>query len=458
MNAPVVTPVTDPGVIATKAPSTHAMSRLVQAVRDLAAARDLDQVVEIVRHAARELVDADGATFVLRDEGQCYYVDEDAIQPLWRGQRFPLDACISGWSMLHNEQVVIPDIYLDDRIPHVAYRPTFVKSLVMTPIRTAEPVGSIGTYWASERVATPAERELLLALADSTSVAMESIRVLDELEGRVAERTLELEASNRDLAAFAHVAAHDLKAPLATITGYAELIADMDAASMSSEGTNALDTVRRQAARMAGLIDAVLSYSTASTTPLSVSTIDLNDVTDSVLSDLADLIASRGASVEVARPASCAGLGAAAGEGGAEPGGQRDQLRRPGGAASSDRGRGARRRGPRPGQRQRRRGRARLSASRSSTCSREATPASSRQGLASGWHSPDAWWRATAGRSWSLTAKAEARASRWCCPAACRPTGENTEALALIRSSAFANRRLQPVTHFRWHMALKRRA
>ena len=55
------------------------MSRLVQAVGDLAAARDLDRVVEIVRHAARELVEADGATFLLRDEGQCFYVDEDAI-------------------------------------------------------------------------------------------------------------------------------------------------------------------------------------------------------------------------------------------------------------------------------------------------------------------------------------------------------------------------------------------
>ena len=73
MNAPVLAPANDPGLSATAAPSTHAMSRLVQAVRDLAAARDLDQVVEIVRHAARELVDADGATFVLRDEGQCFY-------------------------------------------------------------------------------------------------------------------------------------------------------------------------------------------------------------------------------------------------------------------------------------------------------------------------------------------------------------------------------------------------
>lgn len=281
------------------APSTTAMSRLVQAVRDLASARDLDRVVEIVRHAARELVDADGATFVLRSRGQCYYVDEDAIEPLWRGQRFPLEACISGWSMLHREQVVIPDIYTDDRIPHDAYRPTFVKSLVMTPIRTREPVGSIGTYWADEHEATSVERELLLALADSTSVAMESIRVLDELEGRVAERTRELEATNRDLAAFAQIAAHDLKSPLTTISGYAELIADTESDAMSPEGVDALDTVRRQASRMSGLIDAVLSYSTASTTPLTVSTIDLRALADGVVRDLAHLVARRAAVVEV---------------------------------------------------------------------------------------------------------------------------------------------------------------
>ncbi|WP_341926677.1 ATP-binding protein [Nocardioides psychrotolerans] len=284
---------------APSAPSLPAMSRLVQAVRDLAAARDLERIVEIVRHAARELVDADGATFVLRDAGQCFYVDEDAIQPLWRGQRFPLQACISGWAMLNGEQVVIPDIYLDDRIPHVAYRPTFVRSLVMTPIRTAEPVGSIGTYWADEHEATPAERELLLALADSTSVAMESIRLLDELEGRVAERTRELEATNRDLAAFAHVAAHDLKAPLATISGYAELIADMEAASLSAEGTSALGAVRRQATRMSDLIDAVLAYSTATTTALELEVVDLGEVTASVLRDLEELIVARGAEVEV---------------------------------------------------------------------------------------------------------------------------------------------------------------
>jgi signal transduction histidine kinase len=162
------------------------MERLVGAVRDLAAARGLDDIVEIVRHAARELAGADGATFVLRDNGRCYYVDEDAIEPLWSGLRFPMDACISGWAMIHAEQVVIEDIYVDDRIPHEAYRPTFVRSLAMTPIRTADPVGAIGVYWAGTHEATPTECTLLQALADSTAVAMENVRVLAELEERRA--------------------------------------------------------------------------------------------------------------------------------------------------------------------------------------------------------------------------------------------------------------------------------
>jgi hypothetical protein len=60
---------------------SHA-KRLTQAVQELSMARDPDAVVEVVRHAARELVGADGATFVLRDNEQCFYRDENAICPL----------------------------------------------------------------------------------------------------------------------------------------------------------------------------------------------------------------------------------------------------------------------------------------------------------------------------------------------------------------------------------------
>jgi len=48
----------------------------------------------------------------------------------------------------------------------------------MMPILTLAPVGAIGVYWARPHRATTEEVELLAALADSTSVAMESVELL----------------------------------------------------------------------------------------------------------------------------------------------------------------------------------------------------------------------------------------------------------------------------------------
>ena len=172
----------------------HAMERLLEVVQQLSLARDLQGVMQIVRRAARELTGADGATFVLRDGDRCFYADEDAIAPLWKGQRFPLETCISGWVMVHREAAAIEDIYADARIPADAYRPTFVRSLAMVPIRTLDPVGAIGNYWASRHLPTQAELRVLRALADTTAVAMENLRVYEELEARVAQRTAALQA------------------------------------------------------------------------------------------------------------------------------------------------------------------------------------------------------------------------------------------------------------------------
>jgi len=207
------------------------MLRLVGAVQELSLARNLDAVMAIVRRKARELTAADGATFVLRDGSFCHYADEDAIAPLWKGQRFPIDSCISGWTMQHREPVVIEDIYADPRIPRDWYRPTFVKSLVMVPIRTLSPVGAIGNYWAKQHRATDEQVQLLAALADSTSVAMENIEVYRTLEQRIEQRTAELAASRAELAhkhaalalaqrqkeQMAALLAHDLKSPASGI-------------------------------------------------------------------------------------------------------------------------------------------------------------------------------------------------------------------------------------------------
>lgn len=154
---------------------------LIETIEALSATRTISEVAEVVRKAARKVSGADGIAFVLRDQGQCWYFDEDAIGPLWKGKRFPLTACISGWAMLNRQTVIIPDIYQDDRIPHDAYRPTFVKSLVMTPVRLDDPVAAIGAYWAQEHVPAPEIVKKLQVIARATASALESGRLYETL-------------------------------------------------------------------------------------------------------------------------------------------------------------------------------------------------------------------------------------------------------------------------------------
>ncbi len=248
-----------------------AMLLLIDVVQKLSMARGLDMIVDIVRRAARELTGADGATFVLRDGECCYYVDEDAISPLWKGQRFPLQACISGWAMLNSQSTVIPDIYQDSRIPHDAYRPTFVKSLAMVPIRTAAPIGAIGNYWARHHTCTPEQLMLLEALANTTAMAMENVAVYENLERQVSERTAELQGANQELEAFSAAVSHDLRAPLRAIN------AALDGASTQGDVLQpaSVAKLRRSAQRMGSLIDDLLRLSKAGHAQLSIERIDL---------------------------------------------------------------------------------------------------------------------------------------------------------------------------------------
>lgn len=168
--------------------ATAGLERLLDAVQHLSMAGSLDEVQQVVRTAARDLGACDGATFVLRDGDQCYYADEDAIAPLWKGHRFPLEACISGFAMLRRTPVAIPDIYADERVPHEAYRPTFVTSMLMVPVRALDPIAAIGTYWAEPHTPTDTEISLLQGLANATSVALDKVQVHTELANAVALR------------------------------------------------------------------------------------------------------------------------------------------------------------------------------------------------------------------------------------------------------------------------------
>jgi signal transduction histidine kinase len=250
--------------------SNGAAELLIGAMRELSGARNRHAIADIVKRTARKLVGADGATFVLRDGTHCFYLDEDAISPLWKGQRFPLETCVSGWVMQHAEQVMMPDIYADPRVPHAAYRPTFVKSLVMTPVRRAKPVAAIGIYWRDHHVGTERELKLLQDLADTTAVALENAQVYEELEQRVAERTEQLTQANLELEAFSHTVAHDLRSPLNVIIGFAELLEEQEPAHRF------VSEIAAAGRRMNGLIGALLDFARHARGELDKTEVDLS--------------------------------------------------------------------------------------------------------------------------------------------------------------------------------------
>lgn len=263
-------------------------SDLVAALHDIAMQVDLAGVIAAVRRRARSLVGADGVTFVLREDDKVYYAEEDAIAPLWRGQRFAADACISGWAMIHDAVVTIADIYSDARIPHDAYRPTFVKSLVMVPIRRGAPIGCIGAYWASEREATARDIMLLEALANACAIAVRNGELLREAQ---------LAARARD--EFLGTAAHELRTPLTSAMLHVQSAQRALLAGHVDEVAPRLERARTAGRRLSDLIDRLLSFAERmeSKEALALEPVDLRAVAEAVVERLGPIAEESGCAV-----------------------------------------------------------------------------------------------------------------------------------------------------------------
>ncbi|HYF01381.1 MAG TPA: histidine kinase dimerization/phospho-acceptor domain-containing protein, partial [Planctomycetota bacterium] len=297
--------------------------RLLAVVRRLSYLQAPDEIMATVRKAVRDLVGADGATFVLREGDRVHYADEDAIQPLWKGQRFPIDGCISGWSILHRTPVVIEDVYSDPRVPIAAYRPTFVKSLALVPIRPLDPLGAIGAYWAGLHRATPAEVGMLEAVADATAISFANARLYEEvqrelaerrkvesqlqslnlhLEKKVSERTRTLEEALQELDLFASTVSHDLRAPLRSIRGLSQILVEDGSDRLLPEHCDLLRKIIGSADRMHALIEGLLAYSRISREQVRLQDVRLEEVVDLLLWELRDEIEERRAELRVERP------------------------------------------------------------------------------------------------------------------------------------------------------------
>jgi signal transduction histidine kinase len=107
-----------------------------------------------------------------------------------------------------------------------------------------------------------------------------------------------LSRSNVDLEQFAAVVSHDLKGPLHTVSGFAELL-ERDDERLGATGRQHLAYIKAGCVEMQGLLDGVLSYSRAAGGGLHPEPVDLGGILDEVLASLSAEIDATGATVTV---------------------------------------------------------------------------------------------------------------------------------------------------------------
>lgn len=129
----------------------------------------------------------------------------------------------------------------------------------------------------------------------------DEIRALNaSLDQRVRERTVQLEAANREIEAFAYSVSHDLRAPLRSIDGFSQVLLVDYGTKLDDEGKDHLRRVRAAAQRMAGLIDDMLKLSHVSRGELAIEAVDLSAIARAVAGELRDSQPARAVEVSVA--------------------------------------------------------------------------------------------------------------------------------------------------------------
>ena len=114
-----------------------------------------------------------------------------------------------------------------------------------------------------------------------------------ELEARVAARTAELEAANKQLESFSYTIAHDLRGPVRTINGFAEMVLAETRALCPPRSVAHLGRIISSSRHMAQLIDDILGLSRLSRQEMRMQSFDLADTATEVVRLLVEANPSR---------------------------------------------------------------------------------------------------------------------------------------------------------------------
>jgi len=138
----------------------------------------------------------------------------------------------------------------------------------------------------SQRVSVSSHNEFG-ALADAfNSMAGQLQNLIGDLERRVAERTLQLSETNKELESFSYSVSHDLRSPLRAIDGFTRILVEDHSSSLNEEGRRVCGVIRENTAKMGRLIEELLAFSRLGHAAMNLAPLDMAGLVQEVFGEV----------------------------------------------------------------------------------------------------------------------------------------------------------------------------
>ena len=268
---------------------------------------ELQIVLDTLTESAARLCEAEAAGIAiahLKDGTHRYataYRFPSGIGEYFKSVSFPPGrGSIVGRTLLEGCTVHVPDIAVDPQYTMTEARQKVGGRTVLgVPLlREGTAIGVIMLLRRTVRPFTDKQIELVSTFADQAVIAIENVRLLDELQARQKElegRTRELEIASQHKSQFLANMSHELRTPLNAILGYTELIIDSIYGEPTEKMRSVLERLQANGKHLLGLINDVLDLSKieAGQVTLSLEDYSLSDLVHGVLSAVEPLAAEK---------------------------------------------------------------------------------------------------------------------------------------------------------------------
>ena len=259
---------------------------------------DLQTVLDTLVKSAAKLCDANYA-FIFRRESDKYYLAASygfaAEYREWmERQSITIGReTLVGRTAFQGHTVHIPDVLAD---PEYAWsesitRGGFRTMLGVPLLREGVPIGVIAACRSTVRPFTDKQVGLLTTFADQAVIAIENVRLFDEIQ----DKSRQLEVASQHKSQFLANMSHELRTPLNAILGYTELMADGIYGQLPEKTMGVLKRLESNGRHLLGLINDVLDLSKieAGQLVLELTDYSLEDIAQTVRSTLEPLAADK---------------------------------------------------------------------------------------------------------------------------------------------------------------------